>query len=242
MQPLKYVGRRYPKVLKIYIWMHEAMIYGYLIRTLLEGCLGFIVCSLINIFSIGFDTSGETMGSIVSILLLIVLLSLPLFIYIFLKVNRHRLADHDFHLKYASLYEMLDLKKPYAIYYNCFFVLRRAFIGVLAVCINEYAFFQIQATMFSSVLMFTYISWVKPFETKTLNNLELFNELCILGVCYTHIMLSDFTNSLEVKSNAGWMNMSLVIFNLLTNIAVIVCESAGAAFRKFKRFCAKKTL
>lgn len=49
-----------------------------------------------------------------------------------------------------------------------------------------------------SVFISSYLAYVRPFEKDLLNNLEIFNELCILLVGYHLLVFTDFVNDTEL--------------------------------------------
>lgn len=53
--------------------------------------------------------------------------------------------------------------------------------------------------MFLSVGTTIYLIYVKPFESKIMNNQEIFNELCILSASYSLFIFSDFVPSPVTK-------------------------------------------
>ena len=69
--------------------------------------------------------------------------------------------------------------------------------------LQSYPFFQMALLFLQSLLMFTFLVLVKPFEVKYLNFLEIFNELGILVCSYHLIAYTDFQPDPNIGYNFG---------------------------------------
>jgi hypothetical protein len=65
------------------------------------------------------------MGSLSSIVFNMITAGYPIFIVIFLTMNKEKLANKDFQERFDALYEGLRLDSNWSLYYNVFFLLRR---------------------------------------------------------------------------------------------------------------------
>ena len=65
--------------------------------------------------------------------------------------------------------------------------------------------------------------------------IEIFNELCILGVAYLLFLLTDYIPLKEIQYNAGWLIISLTILNISVNFGLICFTT----FKGIKKLCMK---
>jgi hypothetical protein len=69
---------------------------------------------------------------------------------------------------------------------------RRLVFAIAAVVCDNFPFLQIQLLIYSTLLVILYLGVTKPFEEPFLNKLEIFNEICVLGVGYHLLLFTDF--------------------------------------------------
>ena len=67
-----------------------------------------------------------------------------------------------------------------------------------------------------------YTGYMRPYETRLANNLELVNETFIILCSYFLIIFSAFLSDAEVRYKSGWVLIGLVAILLALNMAVIV--------------------
>ena len=84
----------------------------------------------------------------------------------------------------------------------------------------------------SSVAMLIYLMVVRPFNIAALNLVECFNEICILIEGYGLISLSGMNDDPNIKWDAGWALIALIIFNLLVNFLFIARQVLEAILEK----------
>jgi hypothetical protein len=76
-----------------------------------------------------------------------------------------------------------------------------------------------------------YLGYVTPFNEPVINKLEIFNEVCILIICYHLFLLTDFIDNPETQYNVGWSLIFMTALNILMNLIIIVIN----AIRQVKR-------
>ena len=94
--------------------------------------------------------------------------------------------------------------------------------------------------------MVIYITYYKPLNVAFLNYLEIFNELCILGVSIHLYLFTQFLDNPQIQYNIGYSLIGLTILNIAINMGIIVVQGGKAIiqivkilFRKFKQRKAK---
>ncbi len=99
--------------------------------------------------------------------------------------------------RFGSTYSGIKIDDKAALLYNVFYMLRRLWIAFLVTFIKHDSYLQVILFMLHSVLMLTYIGYVKPFELPLLNKLEIFNELSILSATYHLTCFTGFVDDAE---------------------------------------------
>lgn len=70
----------------------------------------------------------------------------------------------------------------------------------------------------------------RPFENPTLNKLEIFNELCIMGAAYHLFVFTQYVDDPKLQYKFGWSIIAVTTLNILVNMAVM----GYASFQKIK--------
>jgi hypothetical protein len=70
-----------------------------------------------------------------------------------------------------------------------------------------------------------YLIAVKPFHDNKRNNLEMFNETCILMIGYSLLLMTDYINDSNMKYNIGYILIIITSMNILANLGVIAKET-----------------
>jgi hypothetical protein len=95
--------------------------------------------------------------------------------------------------KVSALYEFLKTNDKWSLMFQLIFVLRRVFIALILVYLKVSKMAQVFGMMITGLVYTGYVLKVRPFEEKSLNNMEVFNEAIIL-LCLYHMLI--FTQGL----------------------------------------------
>ncbi len=95
--------------------------------------------------------------------------------------------------KVSALYEFLKTNDKWSLMFQLIFVLRRVFIALILVYLKVSKMAQVFGLMITGLVYTGYILKVRPFEEKSLNNMEVFNEAIIM-LCLYHMLI--FTQGL----------------------------------------------
>lgn len=95
-------------------------------------------------------------------------------------------------------------------------------------------FLQISSLSLQSILVVIYIMWVRPFESRFLNNLEIFNEICILIVSNHLYLFTQYMPNPELQYTCGWSITLITISNVFVNMIVIIAQGIFSAYSKIK--------
>ena len=75
---------------------------------------------------------------------------------------------------------------------------------------------------------------VQPFEVKSKNNLENFNETIIFSVTFLVMLFTDYLD-VNQQDMAGWASISLVALNILINLGTMLYPPIHKLYLKCKR-------
>ena len=93
---------------------------------------------------------------------------------------------------FGSLYEGMRIDSKSIVLYNVIYTVRRLLIGLNALFLGNTPSLQLMITLMSQTLILIYLLLVKPLDSSYMNNLEVFNEICILGCSYHLIFFTDY--------------------------------------------------
>ena len=90
--------------------------------------------------------------------------------------------------------------------------------------------------------MIILIAYFKPYNDRTLNNLELFNEVIIQSILYNMIAFSDnYEIEPKLKMKIGFVPIALSVLFLVVNIYVIMSQKMIDFVKNiYKKLCKKK--
>ena len=120
----------------------KVLFWGSIMRLLFEGYLELSLSVLIGLTDIewsGANYNGSVLYSnIFSIILAILILAMPFFIYIFYTVNMDEMDDEEFVERYGDIYDGLVLskdkkKRQAAVFYPFWFCMRRLIFAIMVI-------------------------------------------------------------------------------------------------------------
>ena len=85
-----------------------------------------------------------------------------------------------------------------------------------------------------SMLILAYYAYVKPFQSLSVNLLEISNEIFVMVVAHLLLFLTDFTPNLDFQYSVGWFLVGISISNLFVNMSYISLMSLIRICKKFK--------
>lgn len=150
--------------------------------------------------------NGDKIAQILAFLTFIFIIGFTFSIFIFVKKHTNNLKKQNF---YATLFEMADLRKNLAKYYQFFFCLRRLLVAMIFIFLEGKILVQLFCFYILSVLNLLFISSF-PYKKKKTNILEIINESSIL----INIMLVTQIINYEQSDLLGMY----INYNLISNI------------------------
>ncbi|CDW76643.1 UNKNOWN [Stylonychia lemnae] len=192
---------------------------------------GKIFCPLQN------SNSSDQFASVFAICLFGAMILFPITIWAITFAFRNRLDNQNIRARIGALYNEIRVTnndKNITILYNVIYLLRRLSFSLVAVTLQDYPCQQIQSFQLTSILILIYDISVKPFETRKLNLIEIFNEMTILVVSYFMYLLTDYESNAERQYLIGWQLIAIVTLNMIGNIAMMMIQSIKSLKSNYK--------
>jgi len=129
------------------------ILWNPIIRLVLEGCLELGISLQINMTHLDYSTFTLKVNSIVTIILIIICASFPLFMIAFYCLKVNKFHDHAFEAKFGSTYEGLYMEKrpKLMLVQPIFFVMRRYLFGATCIFFPDLLFLQIMYQFLCSI-------------------------------------------------------------------------------------------
>ena len=150
------------------------------------------------------------------------------------------MEEEDFQGKFGSLYEEINPKSKNALLYNVIFMFRRLIIAITALFLQSTPAVQIHITVLLSLFMLCYLLLGRTFSDPFFKKLDIFNEVCILLSSYHLYLYSDYLDSITLQYSVGWSMIAVTLFNIASNVMVVVVCTAVEVIRKIRRCCKKR--
>ena len=79
-----------------------------------------------------------------------------------------------------------------------------------------------------------YTGYMRPFELRLANNLELINDTCIVVSSYFLIIFSDLVANSEARCIFGWPCIMIICFIIVVNLSVMTFRGVRGLARAIK--------
>lgn len=115
------------------------------------------------------------------------------------------------------------------------FCLRRFIIAIITIFGNGFLLSQIFIYTYSSLITAGYFINYRPMNLKTLNRIEIINEIFVLPTCYFMILSTERIPDVELRYQIGKGYIYMLIFILSINFLMIVQEMFSQIIDKRKK-------
>ncbi|TNV85858.1 hypothetical protein FGO68_gene6833 [Halteria grandinella] len=209
--------------------------WDYFIKLLFEDYLITIMSVGINFYSLDRKTNLEiTSLASTAILGLASILAPPL---IFLLLKTSDINSKAFKEKYSALIEGLKESKKLLLIQNVWFLVRRLFTAIVLLGMVKCESFQPICLVIISVVNQVVLIRYKPFESKFDNNLEIFNEVCVMYCSFAYLYMTDFIGDIQIKLYAGWALAAITLLTILVNSLIALFLTLAQLYIKTFRKC-----
>mmetsp|Transcript_39101 Transcript_39101/g.37420 ORF Transcript_39101/g.37420 Transcript_39101/m.37420 type:complete len:110 (-) Transcript_39101:837-1166(-) len=107
--------------------------------------------------------NGDIAGVASSLVIFILDIFFPLFVWYIIYKNKHRLDEEFFQMKFGSLYADTN-SNSLGVYYCVVYLVRRMTFAITVVFFVNYPCFQLQLTLLVSIATLIYIKVEQPFQ------------------------------------------------------------------------------
>lgn len=120
---IKYIN--YFRLKRVYHFIHTFLLFGFILRYIIEGYLELSVLCFINLKALKFNTAFQALTSVTVFIVLIIVILFPVFVPLFLYKNRKRFSEKLFKDRFNTLYEELKTDHYLLFIYQFLFLMRR---------------------------------------------------------------------------------------------------------------------
>eukprot|EP00347_Sterkiella_histriomuscorum_P020610 403337151 len=205
------------------MYIKNKILFNQILRLQLEAQLELCLCSLLAVFNIQFNVSGEQISTVVAFISLIILLIQPFFAAIVVYIMKR---DQKQNQSLSTIYEDYNLDSPLIVIFTFLSVGRRLIYTFVMIRLQYKPSFQIIAQMYLSILMLVLMFTIKPYKCQRQQRNEIINELAFLGTCYTFIPYSSaYKLESKFKFMIGWFQIGIVLLYVTISVAAILVSS-----------------
>lgn len=119
--------------------------------------------------------------------------------------------------------------------FNVVYMCRRLYFSAVATFFDSYPGIQVQLLTLHSVLVLSYVSFVRPFELPLLNFMEVINEASILAATYHLFFFTDYVDDPELQYTIGWSILGVTVFNIAVNMLVMFTTSLRKVWLLYRK-------
>lgn len=86
--------------------------------------------------------------------------------------------------------------------------------------------------------MLIYLILTKPFESRLLNNIEIFNEITFIIECYSFFFFLKEDIEEDIKITIGWFVILITVLNTFINVLIVIWST----LKEIKKYLISKIL
>ena len=146
-----------------------------------------------------------------------------------------RMKNQDFQ-KFAPLTKGLKLYRRGATFGNFLIIVRRCTMLVMAMFVVGHQWLHLQVFIVLTLIAISFVVAVKPYETRSKNNLDLFNEVTGLLVSYVILVLQSKGYDPEQLYELGYVAVYILYASGAVNLLVILAVTATSACGKARKY------
>ena len=187
---------------------------------------------------LGQGRHGSWQNDLATLLNLTMLFAVPVFSFLHLKNNRSQLRTTTFSTAYSSLYSSLYLHSQRTnnplytyTYLQC---IKRAILAYTTLVFPQMMMLNITAYMTLQLMTIKLFSSSKPMKSKSMNNIEIMNEVFVLMSSYYMILYTSWMEDVGIRYVIGFVHLYKFLVVLVVNFGFIAVE-VGKCIRKAYR-------
>ena len=215
--------------------LSESIFWSTLVTLMNESYMIIVVCVLINIQILSWDSLGLQVMSVLCAVFLFLSVALPIIFVSTLRRNFDDLKKPEVFVKYHALYDelKLDVGKK-ALLVPSFFLFRRFLLGIAICVVGRVLIWQVYI-MAAQIIAQVMIIGSGVFLLKSKTRMEYFNELILMQTMYTIISFSPFGPDEETRFYLGYATITIVCLHLIVNLFMIFSSTVTAVKLRCRR-------
>ena len=93
----------------------------------------------------------------------------------------------------------------------------------------------VMINMLVCILFTSYVLLIRPFKNNEMNNLQIFNESCIMLANYHMLLFTDYISDIYMKFDIGWSLIAVTLFMILANLILMFKGHIRAFFASVRK-------
>lgn len=148
------------------------------------------------------------------------MIGLPIFSFRHLRKNFNRLIgfENEFDAAFGTLYQSMDPLKTAVYQMTTIFCVRRLMVSFITVYFESPLVVPIYINIYSSLWIIKFYFNKMPMLTRSLNKIELLNEIFQLFSNYFMFLFTEFIGDMEARYEIGYAFIGYVSFVFVVNL------------------------
>jgi hypothetical protein len=220
-----------PRVVKISEHVKVIVKWNGIYRLMNEPYVIYAVSCLTQMLSMTWRSHGENFNNVLMILMFLLLVAFPVWVFFFIRRNRYNLGKNSFKQKYGTIYEHLKWKKGnyWVLAEPAIFPARMLLSLMMLIYLQKWRYFQLMVAMYIHYAVIIYNGQVQPFNDKQYAFFQQFNETFVFWTIVLMFTFADWTMDKYAHDTMGNLLIALVVSNLAINM-IFLCARACTCF------------
>eukprot|EP00347_Sterkiella_histriomuscorum_P008413 403345188 len=182
----------------------------------------------------------DTISMIATVLMSFYVIMMPLFTYMFFKMYFAKLKLQSYIDRFGTIYTNLNDDQFVSVLQNVLYFVRRLSFSFSIVFFGAAPFIQAVIQVLWSVALIMYVTYYKPFKSKSDYIFEIYNEFTLLTISYFLIVYIDIVNDAELRYSIGWYVVIITLLNIFVNWMNLVVTLIIGLVQKAREKCKKR--
>ena len=219
------------KMHSLFLKIKAKLLWNSVLRFILQGYLKFTISTLFALYLLSFSSEIKSVNAAISIIVFLVLLSMPVFFGILLHRNRDSLQTPELKAKIGSAYLGTRTADAYPRLYSSVFLVRRMVYAILTILCISNPNILIHVFLFTNLIYSLYLGLANPHDAPLGRRMEFINEIGLQLITY-HLALFPLAPTLDDEELAGWSMIGTIGLVFAVNLVIMLGVTIGGVRRK----------